>query len=43
MFGGSIEGVQRALEPGKLIEQDWRFNTWPDGVSSKVLFTHCQP
>lgn len=38
MFGGSIEGVQRMLEPGKLIVQDWRFTTWPDGLYSKACF-----
>lgn len=36
MFGGSIEGVQRELQPGKLIVQDWRFTTWPDGLYSKA-------
>jgi hypothetical protein len=34
MFGGSIEGVHRELVPGKRIVQDWRFTSWPDGVSS---------
>lgn len=36
MFGGSIEGFQRTLEPGKLIVQDWRFTTWPDDLFSKA-------
>jgi activator of HSP90 ATPase len=36
MFGGSIEGKQVELVPGKRIVQDWRFNTWPEGHYSKV-------
>jgi uncharacterized protein YndB with AHSA1/START domain len=36
MFGGSIEGRQVELVPGKRIVQDWRFNTWPEGHYSKV-------
>eukprot|EP00892_Ulva_mutabilis_P000714 jgi/Ulvmu1/10643/UM066_0023.1 len=43
MFGGSIEGVQRTLEPGKLIVQDWRFTTWPDGLYSKVTLAIDEP
>lgn len=40
MFGGSILGTQRELEPGRRIVQDWRFNTWPDGVHSKARAPH---
>lgn len=36
MFGGSIEGTFRKLEPYSRLEMDWRFSTWPDGAISKV-------
>lgn len=43
MFGGSIEGVQRELVPGKRIVQDWRFNTWPARIYSKVVIELEEP
>lgn len=36
MFGGSIVGVQRELAPSSRIVQDWRFNSWEQGLFSKV-------
>jgi activator of HSP90 ATPase len=39
MFGGSIEGTFRKLEPYSLIEMDWRFSSWPDGAMSRVIIT----
>lgn len=39
MFGGSIEGTFRKLEPSSLIEMDWRFSSWPDGAMSRVVIT----
>jgi len=39
MFGGSIEGTFRKLEPFSEIEMDWRFSSWPDGAQSRVVIT----
>jgi len=36
LFHGAVEGTITKLEPGKLIEQDWRFSSWNSGVMSKV-------
>lgn len=39
MFGGSVEGTFRSLEPHSKLEMDWRFNSWPEGAVSKVCIT----
>lgn len=39
MFGGSIEGTYRELQPHSLIDMDWRFSSWPDGAVSRVIIT----
>ena len=39
MFGGSIEGKFRSLEPFTSIDMDWRFSSWPDGATSRVIIT----
>lgn len=39
MFGGSIEGTFRELKPYSSIDMDWRFNSWPDGATSRVIIT----
>jgi activator of HSP90 ATPase len=36
MFGGSVEGAFRELDPPRRLELDWRFSSWPDGVLSIV-------
>ena len=37
MFGGSVEGSYKRLEPHNRLEMDWRFNSWPDGCLSNVV------
>jgi activator of HSP90 ATPase len=39
MFGGSIEGTFRELTPYSSIDMDWRFSSWPDGATSRVIIT----
>lgn len=39
MFGGSIEGAFRELQPPSTIDMDWRFSSWPDGATSRVVIT----
>eukprot|EP01026_Neomeris_dumetosa_P017748 TRINITY_DN1687_c0_g1_i3.p1 TRINITY_DN1687_c0_g1~~TRINITY_DN1687_c0_g1_i3.p1 ORF type:complete len:361 (+),score=57.82 TRINITY_DN1687_c0_g1_i3:70-1152(+) len=36
MYGGSIQGIFRTLEEGKLLVMDWRFNDWEEGQYSQV-------
>eukprot|EP00054_Salpingoeca_dolichothecata_P016326 m.95532 g.95532 ORF g.95532 m.95532 type:complete len:362 (+) comp21927_c0_seq2:80-1165(+) len=36
MFGGNVTGSFSRLDPNKLIEQSWRFKSWPEGHYSKV-------
>jgi len=36
MFGGNVVGTQLNLEPNKLIEQNWRFKSWPENHFSKL-------
>jgi len=30
MFGGNVVGTQVCLDPNKKIEQNWRFQSWPE-------------
>jgi activator of HSP90 ATPase len=39
MFGGSIEGTFRELIPYSSIAMDWRFSSWPDGATSRVVIS----
>lgn len=39
MFGGSIEGTYRELQPHSLLDMDWRFSSWPDSSTSRVIIT----
>ena len=39
MFGGSIEGTFRELTPHSSIDMDWRFSSWPDGATSRVVIS----
>ncbi|KAG7673402.1 hypothetical protein Ndes2526B_g03152 [Nannochloris sp. 'desiccata'] len=39
MFGGSIEGTFRELIPHSSIDMDWRFSSWPDGATSRVVIS----
>jgi len=36
MFGGNVVGTQLNLEPNKVIEQNWRFKSWPENHFSKL-------
>ena len=38
IFDGSVTGMNVELIEGKLIVQKWRFGSWPDGVTSTVIF-----
>lgn len=38
MFGGSVQGVYRELQPFSRLRLDWRFGNWPDNASSKVCY-----
>lgn len=39
MYGGAVQCTFRELRPAQAIHMDWRFNTWTDGVVSKVALT----
>ncbi|XP_022971345.1 activator of 90 kDa heat shock protein ATPase homolog [Cucurbita maxima] len=39
IFDGSVTGKNLELEEGKLIVQQWRFGSWPDGIHSTVKLT----
>lgn len=39
MFGGSVTGTYEELAPPNKIVQQWRFSSWEEGVSSKVVIT----
>ena len=41
IFDGSVTGKNLELEEGKLIVQQWRFGSWPDGIHSTVSFQFC--
>lgn len=36
IFDGSVSGRNVELQEGKLIVQNWRFGSWPDGIMSTV-------
>lgn len=36
IFDGSVTGKNLELQEGKLIVQQWRFGSWPDGIVSTV-------
>lgn len=36
IFDGSVTGKNLELQEGKLIVQQWRFGSWPDGIMSTV-------
>ena len=36
MFGGTVTGAYREVEPPQRLVQDWRFSHWPKGVTSQV-------
>ncbi|CAN6991882.1 hypothetical protein BRARA_A03371 [Brassica rapa] len=43
LFDGSVTGMNLELEEGKLIVQNWRFGSWPDGLDSTVTITFEEP
>ncbi|EPS71645.1 hypothetical protein M569_03115 [Genlisea aurea] len=43
IFDGSVTGKNLELEEGKLIVQQWRFGSWPDGIVSKVRLSFEEP
>lgn len=43
MYGGNIQGRNLVLEPGKRIEQEWRFSSWPENCFSKLVITLEEP
>ncbi|KAG6596245.1 Activator of 90 kDa heat shock protein ATPase-like 1, partial [Cucurbita argyrosperma subsp. sororia] len=43
IFDGSVTGKNLELEEGKLIVQQWRFGSWPDGIHSTVKLTLEEP
>ncbi|KDP24654.1 hypothetical protein JCGZ_25570 [Jatropha curcas] len=43
IFDGSVTGRNVELQDGKLIVQNWRFGSWPDGVVSTVRLTLEEP
>ncbi|KAK6149236.1 hypothetical protein DH2020_016761 [Rehmannia glutinosa] len=43
IFDGSVTGKNVELQEGKLIVQQWRFGSWPDGVVSTVRLTFDEP
>ena len=36
MFGGSVQGEFKELQPPNRIVMNWRFNSWEEGCSSQV-------
>lgn len=38
IFDGSVTGKNVELLEGKLIFQNWRFGSWPDGIESTVEY-----
>lgn len=36
VYDGYATGKNLSLKPGKLIEQTWRANDWPEGIESNV-------
>ncbi|XP_030516110.1 activator of 90 kDa heat shock protein ATPase homolog 1 [Rhodamnia argentea] len=43
IFDGSVTGRNVELQEGKLIVQQWRFGSWPDGIHSTVKLTLDEP
>ncbi|RAL51779.1 unnamed protein product [Cuscuta campestris] len=43
IFDGSVSGTNIELQEGKLIVQNWRFGSWPDGILSTVRLTFDEP
>ncbi|KAL2501575.1 Aha1 domain-containing protein [Forsythia ovata] len=43
IFDGSVTGTNVELQEAKLIIQNWRFGSWPDGIVSKVCLTFEEP
>ncbi|KAH6812790.1 Aha1 domain-containing protein [Perilla frutescens var. frutescens] len=43
IFDGSVTGRNVELQEGKLIVQQWRFGSWPDGIMSTVRLTFDEP
>ncbi|KAL0383778.1 UNVERIFIED_CONTAM: Activator of heat shock protein ATPase [Sesamum calycinum] len=43
IFDGSVTGRNLELQEGKLIVQQWRFGSWPDGIVSTVRLTFDEP
>ncbi|GER25931.1 activator of 90 kDa heat shock protein ATPase-like protein [Striga asiatica] len=43
IFDGSVTGKNLELLEGKLIVQQWRFGSWPDGIISTVRLTFDEP
>ncbi|GFR40180.1 hypothetical protein Agub_g737, partial [Astrephomene gubernaculifera] len=42
-YGGAISGQFLQLQPPGRIEMSWRFNTWEEGCSSKVVIEISEP
>lgn len=42
MFGGSVQGTYRELQPFSKLTLDWRFGNWPEDCTSKVS-SICMP
>lgn len=43
LFGGSVQGSFRELQPGSRIVMNWRFSNWADGDSSLVTIEITEP
>lgn len=43
MFGGSVQGVFREVQPNSFIAMDWRFSNWEEGVFSSVELRFEEP
>ncbi|EFN53803.1 hypothetical protein CHLNCDRAFT_53624 [Chlorella variabilis] len=43
MFGGSVQGVYREVQPNSRILLDWRFSNWEDGVFSRLELCFDEP
>ncbi|KAK4281799.1 hypothetical protein QN277_013251 [Acacia crassicarpa] len=45
IFDGSVKGTNVELQEGKLIVQQWRFESWPDGLQSlvRLVFEETEP
>ncbi|GER52463.1 activator of 90 kDa heat shock protein ATPase-like protein [Striga asiatica] len=43
IFDGSVTGKNLELQEGKLIVQQWRFGSWPDGIVSTVRLSFDEP